>query len=389
MASLAPLSLGLWAAASSTAAPGLQLAVIVDSSVLDATGTLQPALLGELAAVQKSLESAPDGHEIAAVHCAAGRDGASSRIAADFGAATSQGSLLNHVASGGSAARGCRVNADTISAAVLGLSWRPAAQRRVLIITRESAAVPAGKRTFEEVTSDAEHQGIVLHALSLCSDSGEQALSKLMRGLRAFMGVPTADHNSVVSHMRQGALRTGGSYHVSVQVPKMAQPWPPRAKIRVTYRGRDLRRLELTDLERLMNEPSSEWMQEGLRQEIRYRAGQITPEKERTKLRQALSLEQLYGPQIRGRQDVLDALASGRLRPGEVTQVALPKFLRGHALEPLLDPVWDFVHARATVERIITSIAVGRASGGTVPPLAGLALGEALLSPPRCAPSKR
>lgn len=79
MASLALLSLGLWAAASSTAAPGLQLAVVFDGALLDNTGAPQPALLGELAAVQEALRGVSGGFEIAAVHCVGGRHGQSTR----------------------------------------------------------------------------------------------------------------------------------------------------------------------------------------------------------------------------------------------------------------------------------------------------------------------
>lgn len=390
MAVLPLLGLSLWAAASSTVAPGLQLAVVFDGSIMDGAGALEPSLVGELAAVHRALEGAPEGYELASVHCVVGRYGPHPEVRSDFAAPGAQAGLLTHVVAEGSGGRRCSLSADTLSEAVLGLSWRPAAQRRVLVITKESTSVPAGKRTFEEVTSDAEHRGIVLHGLSLSPDSAERAVDHVMRDLRGFMEAPTATLGRGISHLRQGALRTGGSYHVSVQVPKAALPSaPPRPTLRVVYRGRDLRMMGLDELQSRLRESSSQGVQEGLRQELRYRAAQVTPEKERTKLRVALGMEDAYGPLDFGGRDVLDALASGQVRPGEVTQASLPTFLRGQALEPLLDSVWDFVQARITLERIISSIAAGRSAGGTVPPRAGLNLGQELLAYPRFAPSKR
>jgi hypothetical protein len=99
-------------------------------------------------------------------------------------------------------------------------------------------------------------------------------------------------------------------------------------------------------------------------------------------------LQRLRGRVTSG-ADVLADLASGAKRPSEVDPADLPEFLQGLDLEPLLDPIFDFVDARTAMESVVSRYE--KLAKGPTLDLQGVGaeLAVRVLAPPRWQPSRR
>lgn len=357
---------------------GLQLAVVFDSSV-HALGAHEAEdqrpssnILSELAALEDGLH----GHEaeIAFVDCLRDQGQARGRVLADFGHPGPRAGLVAQISGLPGKHGRCLLNADVVGTAVSQLSWQVGSRQRILIISREHEAIRSGRQTLEQVMRNAEHAGIVVHGLSVSDGAGSFAAENIMRDIQAFMKSPTAPTGRPAHHLRQGVLITGGRYYVSVKMR-------PKALKMTTYSG--VFGSLLTRWDRSFSTSTVQCIP------ACKEPPDPTPEEIRSKLSTDLKIEAAYGLQPDLGLDVLDKLASGELRPSEISLSQLPSFLHGHNLEPLLDPVWDFVNARRAIQQILNSASLGFAAKGVVPPLAGHALAKDILGPARFAPSRR
>lgn len=390
------LAAALLAPSAVSAAPVLQVAVVVDDSVL-VDGQVAPSLIQDLAIIERRLRDVGGTVQVAELGCEATREGPRPVLRRRFTSPEGLG-LTSHLLTRtlDPLDRPCRLDADVIAYGLRALPWHQEARRHILVVSKERAQVPHGKQTFEEVMRDAEHAGVMVHGLALDIDEGEAALTHLTADLRAFMRDPIAPLGRPPAHLRQGVLLTGGTFRVSV-APASA-PAPPAQQLLLS-RALALRLLAQPDLSRIDTPTlrgaeaalgfSASRIRDELQRRLRIRASEAR-EARRARWRlpetYGLRIDSPYEPGVAAAnpRDMLDALASGAFSPAQIDAEALPTFLRGYPLEPLLDAVWDFVDARATCEQIIRAV-----NPAGAPSSAGLDIAAALLTAPSLPPSRR
>lgn len=391
------------AVSTSSAAPAWQVAVVIDDGAYEArpdpeTGEtktgIAPGVLADLAIVERAISDAEGGAELAVVRCVLGREGPWPQVRTDFGTKAAQGGLTAGLIGKEAWAQSCWLDADVVRAALERLAWRAEAHRRIVVVTQERAAIEPGRRTLDEVMDDAAHAGVVVHALAYDPSAGQRALEHLRADLSLFVRQPTAPNGRSARHLRQGALRTGGSYHVRMPPPPPSPPEPRGGVRTILDVPDDVLRARLDAPPRWPDSPFGQRFAERRRQAILdelERREEVRAERAkqvRQTLRAEHGLDVAYGPPVRPGRDALDELAAGRLRPSEVRDDQLPGFLAGAALEPLLDALWNFVDARAVAERVLGAL-LSRRVRGVAAPVPGDELAQALLSEPRLAPSER
>lgn len=370
------------AAAPPAKAPAHQIAIVFDSEVFDEDDKVSLSLAGELAAVDTHLAKLEDDVAIAWVTCERVERTVRGKVLNDFGVGASrQGPAMRLM--GLTEKRWCALDADVLDVAVDQLKWEGDSAKALLVITGERRAIAGGRRTLDDVARNALHRGIAIHSFVLDPREGQASLTNVLADMRFFMKNPTETLGRPVTHLRHAAVFTGGSYQVTFRMPT-----PEIPKRRGRYRMRDLTDGELR--QRIAETDSHRrraFMERILRERHETRKPKITAEIKRYSAE--LGLDGAYGRHEPGRPDILERLAAGTIRPGEVKQDDLPNFLKGQALEPILDAVYDFVDARLTMQRLVEGISTGRITEGKVPPLGGLALAQRLFQPAKQRPSIR
>jgi hypothetical protein len=253
---------------------------------------------------------------------------------------------------------GCGTSTGDVEAVLDKIEWIDEADRRLLVIGDEDFRAPdalaPGRRTIEELMHRAERDRVTIHVWGLAEASSHRRpklLERVVTDLDRFVSRPTAPNGRVPAYARHGTIMGGGSFQVILHHEPGADGFPCRA---------------------FNDQKTCEELQH------KSYANMVDPE----------LLKKLRG-RVQSGPDVLDALASGAKRPSEVDPADLPEFLQGLDLEPLQDPIFDFVDARAVLESLVPRferLANRRAldSQGV-----GVELAHRVLSPPRWPPSRR
>lgn len=340
----------------SISAAEVEVAIVLDTSALRPPKgpkpvgmvELHPSARQALQTLEAALSSAPGGASFALVYCRRAADGSEQTELRDLrsGLRDLGGPLeLGHEG-------GCPASVDRVLEAVERLHWSRQAHKRIVAIGRPGTLLSVGRVTLEDLAHRAEHAGIVVHAAELIEAGGwsfDAELSSLGADVQRFLHKPSLPLGRVPSLPRHATALSGGSFEVIV-VPG--------------YRG-----LGWWPLDRRLSK--DERRRRALAADVQH-------------LRKKTGISAAYGTVSEGR-DGLDALAEGLQRPSEVSAEALPQALRGEALEPLLDAIWDFVDARRVTASALSQLEA-EVDGSAA---AGERLAAAVLGPRRLPPSRR
>lgn len=340
---------------SALSAAELEVAIVLDTSALrpgsgplGGSVDLHPAVRRTLEALDGALAATPGGTSFALLYCRRAADGSERTQLRDFGSGLRRlGGPLELGKEGG-----CSASVDRVLEAVERLHWSRQANKRILAIGHSGALLSAGRVTLEDLAHRAEHAGIVLHAAELIDAGGwsfEPAITALGADVRAFLDRPALPLGRVPALARHATALSGGSFEVIVVPGYHGFGWWP--------------------LDRRLDKEARR--RRALAADVQH-------------LRKKTGIGAAYGLVAEGR-DGLDALAEGLRRPSEVSPEALPEALRGQALEPLLDAIWDFVDARRVTAAALSQLE-GEVEGSAA---VGQRLAAAMLGPRRLPPSRR
>lgn len=388
----------------------LQVAIVVDSSVYvqgENGRSIPESLLAELTVFMNVVQKGRPQVQFAAIGCRWGKQAPLPNVLTDFGPPNTDLSIALLLSEAPVPSTECGFRTDTLSAALEILSWDPQIERHVLVVAGSAwgDTPPQGKRTFEEVIHDAEHGGFVVHALTQSAGGAQEEARVLMADLEHFVRKPTWPIGRTVSRLRHGALWTGGSHSVSV-VGDLGESEPATPN-RVSFPtpgecARDVMR-NTSIHERLVRRYGASGLSRSYwRAFYRSARGRLPQELQeaidrcasgRPQLAEARAragLDAMYGPANSDEElDVLAQLARGHRRPSDVREDEKPGFLRGVALEPLMDAVYDFVDARSELEALIRMKVWMEREEGHAVPVAGYTLGKSVLVGVQPLPSRR
>ena len=321
-----------------TAGPG--------SSLVEASPEVRRALQSFEASLRKASEST----SLALLYCRRAADGSEQTQLQDLSRGWRELGARLELGQGG----GCPATVDRVLEAVERLHWSAHSRKRILVIGRRAGLFTPGRTTLEDVAHRAEQRGIVLHAAELV-DAGdwsfESEIADLGADVRAFLEKPSLPLGRVPTLPRHATLLSGGSFEVIVVPGYRSIGWWPRA------------------------------FDQGASKEVRRRRSLAADVQH---LRKRTGVAVAFGALSEGR-DGLDALAEGSRRPSELTPASLPEAVRGQALEPLLDAIWDFVDARRVTASALNDLENEVDGSAAV----GERLAAAVRGPRRLPPSRR
>ncbi len=383
----------------------LQVAVIIDQSAFGTQTSTRSILptgaLIDLALFEQVVFRSRPGVRFGLGVCRLVRDQPRLRVVREFARRPSAGGseTVGMLTGMTSPHPDCAGRVDVLDEALQRFRWDRRVQRHLLLVTGDGATF-TGRRTLTDFAADAEHNGLIVHALVISSGDAPASATALRAVVDGFRQHPTWP--KVVPGLRGVTLRSGGAHvvttHVGAQwegkdlsLQRCRDLWNQtrrEARRRPDRRGAGLTDEPAGDFERFEERLDRDVLQTAATEGCPYDVGLLLGdafEEERA----ALGLTDAYGRRDDAGLDVLNRLVAGNLRSDQVRADDRPRFLVGVALEPLLDHLHDFVDARDELEELAKKRAFWRVSDGKRLPIGGWVLASAVIRGAHLPPSRR